>query len=262
MTEQLKFSKGSGNAKLSALGGVVYTFSLPSGWTCPAAKDCLSKATKGTDGRYSIKDGPNTLFRCFSATQEVVYPAVREQRQHNFDLLKKAKRFEDMAILIRESLPKDATIIRIHVGGDFFNYTYMMSWAFIAKTHPKVTFYAYTKSLNYWINLKEAGLIPENFKLNASKGGRHDDLIDKHNLKYAEVVYTEQEAADKNLEIDHDDSHAFLKDKSFALLLHGVQPKGSIAAEALKALKGVGSYSSKKKTNGSRNKSNKSTTSF
>jgi hypothetical protein len=244
MTRLLKFSPGKGNAKLQSLGGVVYTFSLPSGWSCPSAKDCLSKAVL-SNGKYHIQDGKHTQFRCFSATQEVVYPAVREQRQHNYDLLLPYKASPmDMASLISESLPEDATVVRIHVGGDFFNEDYMAAWIMVALLNPEKTFYAYTKSLNYWVSLQAE--IPANFKLNASKGGRHDNLITQHNLKYAEVVYTEAEAAQKGLEIDHDDSHAFLKDQSFALLIHGVQPAGSVAAQALKDLKGVGSYSKTK----------------
>jgi hypothetical protein len=228
---------------LASLGGVVYTFSLPSGWTCPSAHDCLSKVVE-KGGKFSIQDGKHTKFRCFSATQEVVYKAVREQRQYNFDLLRKVKG-GDMANLIKKSIPKEATVIRVHVGGDFFNKDYMFAWFVAARCHPNKIFYAYTKSLNYWVEY--LGIIPKNFKLNASKGGRHDDLIAKHNLKYAEVVFSEQEAIDKGLEIDHDDSHAFLKDKPFALLIHGVQPSGSIASQALKDLKGVGSYSKTKK---------------
>ena len=150
-----------------------------------------------------------------------------------------------MSKLIQKSLPEKATVIRIHVGGDFFNENYMRAWTIVAKNNPNVTFYAYTKSLPYWIKLKDEKVIPSNFKLNASKGGRFDSLIDKHKLKYAEVVFSEQEAIDKNLDIDHDDTHAFLQDKPFALLLHGVQPKGSAASNALKALNGKGSYSKK-----------------
>ena len=256
----LKFSPAKSNAKLAALGGVVYTFSLPSGWSCPGAKDCLSRSIQDkSTGKYKILDGKDTQFRCFSATQEVVYNAVREQRQHNYDLLRKAKTAPNMFKLIKNSLPKKATVIRIHVGGDFFNEDYMKAWAAVAASSPKITFYAYTKSLNYWVNLKEKGQILSNFKLNASKGGKYDHLIAEHNLKYAEVVYTEQEAIDKGLEIDHDDSHAFLKDTSFALLLHGVQPKGSTAAEALKSLKGKGSYS-KTKTDGQNSTTSKSKT--
>lgn len=241
----LKFSPGKGNAKLANLGssGVVATFSLPSGWSCPSANECLSKAVQKGDGKWTIQDGKQTRFRCFSATQEVVYKAVREQRRHNFNLLLAAKTSDKMAALIEGSMPKAAAIIRIHVGGDFFNQEYMHAWVKVAKKFPKTIFYAYTKSLNYWVALKKE--IPSNFKLNASKGGKHDSLIDQHKLKYAEVVFTEKEARDKNLEIDHDDSHAFMQDKSFALLLHGVQPKGSLASEALKKLNGKGSYSKK-----------------
>ena len=246
-SQLLKFSPGKGNAKLQSLGGVVYTFSLPSGWSCPSAKDCLSKAVL-SNGKYHIEDGKHTQFRCFSATQEVVYTAVREQRQFNYNLLLQHKNSAiDMAALISESLPDKATVIRIHVGGDFFNEEYMAAWIMVALLNPEKTFYAYTKSLNYWVSLQQE--IPSNFKLNASKGGRHDNLITQHNLKYAEVVYTEQEAKDKNLEIDHDDSHAFLKDDSFALLIHGVQPRGSLASEAVVNLKGVGSYGKPRKTN-------------
>jgi len=45
-------------------------------------------------------------------------------------------------------------------------------------------------------------------------------------------VYTEQEAADRGLEIDHDDSHCF-GDGPFALLVHGSQPAGSDASAAI-----------------------------
>lgn len=246
MNQLLKFSHGKGNAKLASLGGIVYTFSLPSGHSCPGAKECLSKAVL-REGKMSIQDGKETKFRCFSATQEVVYKAVREQRQYNWALLKESKTVKDMFVLIDKSIPKEATVVRIHVGGDFYSKDYMNAWCMVANANPKKVFYAYTKSLNFWKALKEKDLIPHNLKLNASKGGKYDGLIEKEGFKYAEVVYSEKEALDKGLEIDHDDSSAFLKDKSFALLLHGVQPAGSIAAKALKDLKGVGSYSKDKK---------------
>ena len=62
------------------------------------------------------------------------------------------------------------------------------------------------------------------------------------------MVYSEEEARDLGLCIDHDDSMAAnptWRDTDFALLLHWTQPKGSEAATALKALKGKGSYSRK-----------------
>jgi len=101
-------------------------------------------------------------------------------------------------------------------------------------------FYAYTKSLKFWIQADAKNLIPDNLVLTASRGGRLDDLIESYNLRETIVVHSEQEAWDKGLEIDHDDSHAAnpnSRDKDFALLIHGTQAKGSTAAEALKILK-------------------------
>jgi hypothetical protein len=56
-------------------------------------------------------------------------------------------------------------------------------------------------------------------------------------------VFSEQEAISQGLEIDHDDSHAAdpdFRDSDFALLIHGVQPKGSEASAAIKELKAKG----------------------
>ena len=76
----LKFGKG--NAKL---GKKVYTFSLPSGYTCPAALECLSKSDRITG---KIKDGPQTKFRCFSASQEALFLNVYDIRRSNYESIK------------------------------------------------------------------------------------------------------------------------------------------------------------------------------
>lgn len=218
--EKLKFSQG--NAKL---GKRIFTVSLPAGYACPFAHNCLSKANIATG---KIEDGPNTTFRCFSASQEVVYKNTQKQRWYNFELLRKLDK-EGMVNLIQNSLPINAKVIRLHVSGDFFSPNYFISWLEIAKQNPDMLFYAYTKSLKYWID--NIDKIPSNMKLTASKGGKNDNLISEYNLKFAQVVYSEQEAKDLGFEIDHDDSHAYGSDKSFALIIHGTQPKGSIAGK-------------------------------
>jgi len=45
-------------------------------------------------------------------------------------------------------------------------------------------------------------------------------------------VYTEKQAEEMGLEVDHDDEHCF-GSKSFALLVHNVQRAGSNAQKAL-----------------------------
>lgn len=233
----LKFFRG--NAKLDK---TIHTFSLPSGFSCPQADKCKSTADPKTG---KIKDGPNTEFRCFSASQESLYPSVRKARWHNFNLLRKAKNIEFIKKLILRSLPKKATKIRLHVAGDFFSQDYFDSWLSVAKEKSNILFYAYTKSLPYWTARKDD--IPPNFILTASEGGRTDDLIKKENLRYAKVVFSKKEAKRLKLPIDKDDSHAYNKGPSFSLLLHGVQPLGTPAAKALSILKssGINGYSRK-----------------
>ena len=237
METLLKF--GEPNAKLKKmlkkLSLKLKTFTLPAGHTCPGANECLSRADRITG---KITDGQNTLFRCFAASAEAVYPSLRKMVWHNFELIKATLKngVDVCADLICESLPKKFDIMRVHVGGDYFSKQYLQAWIEVAKRNPTKIFYSYSKSLPMFAEFA----LPENLVLTASRGGKYDDMIDLHGWKEALVVYSEQEAIDKGLEIDHDDSHAArpsLENQDFALLIHGTQPKDTEAAEALKLLK-------------------------
>ena len=241
MNDQLKF--GDPNAKLKKMirkmGLTLKTFTLPAGHTCPAAKDCFSRADRATG---KVTDGPDTVFRCFMASAEARSPSLRKLVWHNLELIKEALKrdaqagFENMphtSQLINKSLPKKFDIMRVHVGGDYFNKEYLQAWIEVAKLNPDKVFYSYSKSLH----LFKQFALPENLVLTASRGGKHDDLIDLHGWKEALVVYSEEEAAERGLEIDHDDTHAAFGEDNFALLIHGTQPAGSMASQALQAIK-------------------------
>ena len=241
MMDKLKF--GDPNAKLKKMikkvGLVLKTFTLPAGHTCPAAKDCFSRADRETG---KVTDGPDTVFRCFMASAEARSPSLRKLVWHNLELIKEALKrdaqagFENMphtSQLINKSLPKKFDIMRVHVGGDYFNKEYLQAWIEVAKLNPDKVFYSYSKSLH----LFKQFALPENLVLTASRGGKHDDLIDLHGWKEALVVYSEEEAAERGLEIDHDDTHAAFGEENFALLIHGTQPAGSMASQALQAIK-------------------------
>ena len=256
MGQQLTFSKA--NAKVRALKHVpalekylaerrsvrrsVVTFDLLSGWTCPGAKDCRARVIL-TEGKRSIQETEDTIYRCFSASQEAAFTTVYDMRQRNFNVLRRLNSSQ-MVDALGAALPRQSGIVRLHVAGDFFNLAYFKAWVEVARLHPDRLFYAYTKSLPFWIETRAA--IPENFILTASYGGRHDELIRAHRLRFARVIMRPEQA--RRLEIDHDDSHAAdptRRRMSFALLIHGVQPKGSAAGAAVRALNGEGSYSRK-----------------
>lgn len=225
-----KLSFGKGNAKLNGEATPTYTFSLPAGWTCPGARDCLAKAARDTG---KITDGPEVEFRCFAASMEFM-PSIRDSRWRNFDLLRAAGTAEAMADLIIASLPKKAALVRIHVSGDFFSPTYFAAWKNVAARMSGVMFYAYTKSVSY---LPPRAELPSNLRIVVSDGTRFGtDRARALGYAVASVAF------DLNglLPIDHDDSHAIAADHDFALLIHGTQPKGSDAAAALRELKKSG----------------------
>lgn len=227
----------------------IYSFDLPAGRTCPSAHLCKARAVLDqTTGKRTVKDGPFTVFRCFAASDEARFEGTYNVRKENFETLINAwKTSEDpqpMVKLLHDALPLDAGIVRIHVSGDFFSSEYFSAWIEVARRNPEVVFYAYTKELQYLLPTNAVHLFgtagkPTNLRITASRGGRHDAWIDEYNLPEARVVYTEREARELGLEIDNDDSHAMLQDgeTSFALLIHGTQPKGSDAGKAVYALR-------------------------
>ena len=141
----------------------VYSFDILSGVDCPFAFNCKSQAEEQADGSRRIKDGPHTKFRCFSASQEVLFTNTYLSRKRNHDAIHALETSDDMADGLCAALPKDARIIRIHVSGDMFSHKYFMAWIKVAERNPTMLFYAYTKSLTYWVRSRD--LVPANLVL-------------------------------------------------------------------------------------------------
>jgi Gene product 88 len=225
----LKLSIGNGKIAKDTL-----IFSLPAGKTCPGALYCKSFAVVDANGKRTIKDGEHTEFRCFAASSEVQYDAVFYSRARNFQLVVNAMRDDSLVNLINESIQshrtKRVSKVRIHESGDFFNHHYLDAWLEVARLNPDLKFYCYSKSLDLFMGK----ILPNNFYLTASYGGKFDYLIDEGFFtRYAKVFMTEDDANRAGLEVDHDESHCFYN-KPFALLVHGTQPKGSAWGAAIR----------------------------
>ena len=243
MKNYLKFSKGNKKLNKDTL-----IFDLPAGKTCLGANECHSFVTV-KDGKRTIQDGANCKFRCYAASQEVLYTAVYEKRKYNLELIQNTlnsengfyKTYELINESLHKSINKNIKKVRIHSSGDFFSGEYLRCWFAVARLNPQLKFYCYSKSLNlFGTNVS----LPSNFYLTASVGGKYDALIHKGYFKrYAIVVNSVIEAEtlgllhrNKPYKIDTDDSSCFEND-AFALLLHGVQPKGSKASKDLELIK-------------------------
>jgi len=229
----LKMSKG--NAKLSK---DTLILSITAGLTCPGSNNCKAWVSL-KDGKRVLNRGNESLFTCFAASEELRYPNVFKSRKYNYDLINSyviKKDLKGLTDLINRSIQSNRnniTKVRIHESGDFYHPLYLQAWLNVARLNKDLKFYCYSKSLNFFMEV----LLPNNFYMVASYGGRFDYLIDQgYFTKYSKVVFSEDEAKKLNLKIDKDDSLCF-GNKAFALLLHGLQEKGSEAGEALKLIK-------------------------
>ena len=223
MEDLLRFSFG--NAKLPSTTAI---FDLPAGYTCPGARKCRSRFDRK---KRKIVDGKHTEFRCYAATQET-QTGVAKRRDHNYNLIKTSDDIPGLLInSLNYRLERKTTHVRWHSSGDFFSYDYAKAILLAAEETPDLTHYFYTKSLLLFLEVP----LPSNVFLTASWGGKHDKLIeDGYFPRNSRVVYTEGEAAALGLAIDHDDSHAHTgQPHAFCHLVHGTQPKGSVAGQAL-----------------------------
>ena len=181
--------------------GEVYEWNLPTGSSCPFALECKVTVDRLT-GKFDVEKGQ---YRCYASSAER-FPAVREHRWQNFDLVKNG------GVPI---IPKNCKSIRIHSAGDFFNQKYFDMWVQLAIDNPKIEMWAYTKSIQYWVN--RINDIPSNLILTASYGGRQDNLIQEYNLKNC-IVYPSQNLVPSDRPIDNNDDYARKSKVNFALL--------------------------------------------
>jgi len=203
----------------------VVAFDLPAGYTCPMASECLSKSDKITG---KITDGKEMKFRCYAASTEATFAPVRKAHWKNFEAIRNLST-DEIADLILSELPKNVKVVRIHSSGDFFSKRYFQAWVRVAFYRPDVTFFGYTKIIDYVKANK-----PDNFNLVYSFGGKQDNKLSDEPTCY--VINNIEEAASKGVEIacytsnSANDYKFIVSKKSFAIMLHGVQPakKGPI----------------------------------
>jgi hypothetical protein len=147
----------------------------------------------------------SSAYKCYAAAPER-FPGVRKHRWDNFEKGKAG---------IIDPLPKGCNHVRIHAAGDFFSQSYFDVWVDYCEQYPNAEFWAYTKSLLYWINRMDK--IPSNLILTASYGGRLDSLIDRYNLKNVKI-YSSHEDVPADRPVDINDDQARIPGINFALM--------------------------------------------
>jgi hypothetical protein len=115
---------------------IANTFGLPAGkaYSCPGATSVCESV-------------------CYAGKLERVFPTVKKNLLHNWELLRNADS-ETMVSLLNEMIidfkadcvKRNAPMLfRIHWDGDFFNDTYTHAWKTIIANHPDIQFWVYTR---------------------------------------------------------------------------------------------------------------------
>ena len=108
---------------------------------------------------------------CFAKQGRYNMPNVKGARSHNLSF-SQSDGFVAGIIADLGRMRKVDTV-RVHDSGDFYSQEYFNKWCEIARALPRLTFYAYTKSLH--LDLSGA---PDNFRVTQSLGGRYDAHVD------------------------------------------------------------------------------------
>ena len=195
-----------GNSELASIG--VYTWSIPAltadsevnGFmkTCPQAGVCAALCY-ARSGRYLFGNVKKAHTRNLDR-----YLINREQWKADMITELQAKRFRPTGVAHEVSWPvrsdfawwqsTGARSVRIHDAGDFFDDQYLRDWLEVAAATPDVVFYAYTKSVTMYRAAEALGLVPANFVVIFSMGGRQDELVDRMRERTAMTTSSPLEA--------------------------------------------------------------------
>ena len=131
------------NGKQAAIAN---TFGLPAGknYSCPGATSVCETV-------------------CYAGKLEKIFPSVKVNLLHNWDLLKDADSITMVQLLdemivdfIADCNKKNAPkLFRIHWDGDFFNDTYAYAWKTIIDNYPDIQFWVYTRVKSAALILKD-----------------------------------------------------------------------------------------------------------
>ena len=204
LTQNSKMKKTSlkNNAK-------IFNFSIPayktkSGKvTCPFAAACVKYcyAQKGNYTRFPI-------------VQELMEKKYEISKQNNFNSLMNA-----------EIKKKKATHVRIHDSGDFYSVKYLQKWIQIAEFNPSIIFYAYTKSIKFFVNDlfpdTDTLALPDNMKIIFSEGSKTDNLINAREHRHARIFKTSEDLnAAGYIDASSNDLQAITDNKKVGLIFH------------------------------------------
>ncbi len=197
LTQNAKMKKTSKENKVKIFNFSIPAYKTKSGKkTCPFAKECV-KFCYAQKGNYTR------------------FPKIQDLMEQKYKI---SKTNTFIPLMNEEIRKKKATHIRIHDSGDFYSIAYLKKWISIATQNKDVIFYAYTKSIKFFI---DGLLLPKNLKIIFSEGSKTDNLINTAKDRHARIFKSKELlAAAGYVNASDNDLKAIQENKKIGLVYH------------------------------------------
>jgi hypothetical protein len=197
LTQNAKLKKTSLENKKRVLNFSLPAYKTINGKTvCPFAKDCI---------KY-----------CYAQKGNYRFPSVKKGLNKRYELTKTA---EFVPMMNATLLLERPTHVRIHDSGDFYSVAYLKKWIQIAKDNKDVIFYAYTKSIKFFIDYQIN--LPKNLKIIFSEGSKTDNLINTKKHRHARIFKTVADLLNAGyIDASNNDLKAITDNKKVGLVYH------------------------------------------
>jgi len=155
---------------------IANTFGLPAGkaYSCPGATSVCESV-------------------CYAGKLEKVFPTVKKNLLHNWELLKDAD-LETMEALLTEMINEFIVdcekrnakqLFRIHWDGDFFNDTYTQAWKNVILNNTGIQFWVYTRVKSAAVMLKDIDNLSLYYSTDSENVDTGTDLKKTHGIRLA-----------------------------------------------------------------------------
>ena len=155
---------------------IANTFGLPAGksYSCPGATSVCESV-------------------CYAGRLEKVFPTVKKNLLHNWELLRNAdndtmvRLLDEMIIeFIADCEKRNAEkLFRIHWDGDFFNDTYTNAWKTIITNYPEIQFWVYTRVRSAALILNGIDNLSLYYSTDSENNAIGIDLKSNHGIRLA-----------------------------------------------------------------------------
>jgi len=174
-------------------------------------------AYKSLDGKVTCPFAKDCVKYCYAQRGNYRFSNVKKGQQKRYELTKTDNFVPIMNANIMLERP---THVRIHDSGDFYSIKYLNKWIQIARDNKDVIFYAYTKSIKFFKDIK----LPKNMKIIFSEGSKIDNLIDYTRDRHAKIFRGKnalQDLLDEGyINASDNDLNAIKDNKKVGLILH------------------------------------------